>query len=71
MSTCEGCFISAKGQARELETVRQAAKKYAVENGKTVAIYKEGQDYSFIEAGSAAGLYILEYVSQFNGTASA
>jgi hypothetical protein len=67
MNGCEGCFSSAKGQARELDQVRTEAKIYAVKHGKTVAIYKEVQGYGFICADQAAGLIILEYISAFDG----
>lgn len=65
---CEGCFISAKGQAAALDTIKREAKKYAVENKQTVAIYKEANDYFFAEAGAAisAGKPVMEFVSQFN-----
>lgn len=65
MNGCEGCFISARGQQEQLEQIRTQAKKYAIENEKTVAIYKEGFQYRFIEADKAGGLIIIEIVSQY------
>lgn len=69
MEGCAGCFTSVKGQARELEVVKAEAKKYAVANGKTVAIYKEGEGFGFIEADKAEGIAILGYISQFDRNA--
>lgn len=66
MSTCEGCFLSAKGQAAELSRIIKEAKNYAVQNQTTVAVYKEGNEYRYIAAASAAGLPVLQYVSQYN-----
>ena len=62
---CEGCLISAKGQAQTLDAVRAEAKKYAIENETTVAIYKEGNDYRYTSAETAvrAGIPVLEYLS--------
>jgi len=72
MSGCEGCIVSAKGQSMQLDQVKQEAKQYATENNKTMAIYKEGNDYCYIEAGEAVrnGLPVMEFISQHNGTAA-
>lgn len=65
---CEGCFISAKGQARDKESATQQAKEYAIQNKVTMAIYKEAGEYKFTTAELAAttGLPVLGYVSQFD-----
>lgn len=65
MNGCEGCFISARGQQEQLEQVRNAAKQYAIANEKTMAIYKEGFEYRFIEIDKAYGLIVIEIVSQY------
>lgn len=72
MSGCEGCFLSAKGQARELDIIIQEAKTYAKENNITAAIIKEGTGYNYTtaERAHAAGLPIIQYISKFNGTAA-
>lgn len=63
MSGCEGCFLSAKGQANELANIREKAKAYANEQNTTVAIYKEANEYRCIRADEAAGLPVMEYIS--------
>lgn len=64
--SCEGCQLSVKGQSRSLDTIKAEAKKYAIEHQKTVAIYKEANEYLFIEAGEATrlNLPIMEYISK-------
>ncbi len=66
MSGCEGCFLSAKGQAAELSRAIKEAKTYAETNKVTVAIYKEGNEYRYIDAANAAGLPVIQYVSQYH-----
>lgn len=63
---CEGCLTSSKGQSYRLEAVKQEAEKYAAENKKTVAIFKEGNEYFFQDAQSAisSGIPILFFISQ-------
>ncbi len=64
--SCEGCHISVKGQAINLEDIRTQAKNYAKDNNTTVAIYKEGTEYQFTRADIAisTGLPVVEYISQ-------
>ena len=63
---CDGCLISGKGQNESLDVLRSQAKKYAVENEKTVAIYKEGFEFRFIEAEKASelGYPVVEIISK-------
>ncbi len=66
MSSCEGCFTSAKGQSIQLDVIRSQAKSYAIETEKTMAIYKEGYEYFYSEASAAttAGKNIMEFISE-------
>lgn len=68
MSSCEGCLTSNRGQQEALSLIRSEAKKYAISNEKTVAIYKEGFEYRYCEAeyAIANGYHISEMVSQYN-----
>jgi hypothetical protein len=50
---CDGCLVSNKGQQQNLQQVLDDGKKYAIENEKTVAIYKEGLDYKYCDAATA------------------
>jgi len=52
-----------------LENVKQQAKAYAVDQKQTMAVYKEGNEYKYAEAGFAirSGYYVLEFISQHNG----
>jgi hypothetical protein len=61
---CEGCYISNKGQNELLEATRTKAKQYAVEQKKTVAIYREGYEFRYCDAEISTGLAIIELVSQ-------
>lgn len=62
---CEGCLTSAKGQNQQLETIKDEARRYAIESEKTMAVYKEGTEYFFAEAGEAIsrGLPVMEFIS--------
>lgn len=68
MNGCEGCYSSPEGQDTALDTATKQAREYAKENKTAVAIYKEGFEYKYIEAGLAfAGNYpICNIVSQYN-----
>jgi coenzyme F420-reducing hydrogenase gamma subunit len=68
MMGCESCHIGVMGQQMALNDIVLQAKKYAVENEKTMAIYKEGYDYRFIEYSIAAenGYQIVQVVSKHN-----
>jgi hypothetical protein len=63
---CEGCLISNQGQHELLSKVRTNAKKYAIENEKTVAIYKEGFEFFYIDEEKARELNypVIEIVSK-------
>lgn len=50
MEGCPGCFASVKGQQEQFEKVKTRAIVYAKENNKAVAIFKEGDDFKFIDA---------------------
>lgn len=50
MTGCEGCFQSAKGLQMAYEKIKAEAIKYSKENGKTVAIYKEGFEWFYCTA---------------------
>lgn len=67
MNGCEGCLSSNRGQQEQLNIVRSKAKDHAKEKNVSVAIYKEGLEYSYIEAAAAfrGGYYIIEVVSQY------
>jgi hypothetical protein len=64
--SCEGCLTSGKGQNQALEAAVKSAKDYAIQHQQTMAIYKEGLGYSFIEAATAItnGYPIIQFVSQ-------
>ena len=59
---CDNCDTSPSGQAIALTNIRAAAKKYAIENEKTMAVYKEGYEYRYCEYSVAVanGYAILE-----------
>lgn len=63
--SCEGCHISGAGQNQALQNVIQQAKTYAKQNDKTVAVYKEGFEYFFKEAGAAIaeGIPVVQFIS--------
>jgi hypothetical protein len=65
--SCEGCITSSRGQQEALNIILKQAKDYAKENNITVAVYKEGLEYKFIEAGAAitGGYQIIDMVSQY------
>lgn len=67
---CPGCFESARGQAIELETAIKEAKAYAKEKEKSMAIYKEGSLYLFIDAFYAyeQGYPVIKVVSGHSDT---
>lgn len=60
---CPGCFTSAKGVARELETIRNQARQYAKQEKTTVVIYKEADEFRYVRIDRAAGLPVMEYIS--------
>lgn len=70
MEGCPGCFSSAKGQQEQFEKVKNEAIAYSKENKKAVAIYKEGDEFKFLDAFAAyAGGYgpaIREVVSAYH-----
>lgn len=63
---CEGCSISGRGQNEALTITRARAKKFAIDNEKTVAIYKEGFEFYYCEYDVARqnGYQIIEVVSK-------
>jgi hypothetical protein len=65
MSGCGGNCLPVKAKSVQLEEVKQEAKQYAIQHQKTVAIYKEGNDYFFAEAEFAhqSGYAIVQYIS--------
>lgn len=67
-SGCEGCAISPRGQHEALSNIRTIAKKYAIENEKTVAIYKEGFEYRYCDAEVAinSAYAVIEMLSKHN-----
>ena len=66
MSGCEGCFISAKGQQAEYQTIKTQAVNYAKDQKQTVVIYKEGFEYRYClkSVADQYGCPVLEYISQ-------
>lgn len=69
---CEGCSISPRGQDSQLEQARKKAKDYVKEKQVAVAIYKEGFEWRFCEAGAAinGGYPIREIISEHNTNAA-
>jgi hypothetical protein len=65
--SCDGCLTTNKGNDTSLENIKMQAKLYAKQNQTPVAIYKEGFQWSFIEAHTAiANNYpITEFISQY------
>ena len=65
MSFCMDC---APASNHPLEDIIQAAKKYAVENQTTMAVFKEGNAYGYTTATDAIarGLVVVTFVSQFS-----
>ena len=66
MQGCEQCIMSAKAQQQEFENVKFKARQYAKENKISVAIFKEGYTFQFIESQIAiAGQYpVIEFISE-------
>jgi len=58
---CEGCI--SKNDRTDYKSVIEKAKQYASKNNKTVGVYKEGENYFFIELEYAGQYPILEYIS--------
>ena len=63
---CDGCLGTPKGCQELLEITRSKAKTYAVEEKKTVAIFREGFEFLFCEYSVAVenGYPIIQLVSQ-------
>jgi hypothetical protein len=47
--SCEGCFTTQKELNRSLQIAKEKAKKYAIENEKTVVIYQTLEGFDFME----------------------
>lgn len=64
---CPGCFLSQKGQQREIERVYTDAKKKAIDEGEPYAIFREGVELYGIPAAKAIeqGVLIIQFVSQY------
>jgi uncharacterized protein (DUF2225 family) len=71
---CPGCFQSAKGQKEAFEKIKKEAIEYSTEHKKAVAIYKEGNEFKYIDAFEAYangyGPAIRHVVSTYHGTAT-
>ena len=67
MGGCEQCLISRQAQQEQYTITLQKAKRYAKENNKQVAIYKEAYEYHFIDAEIAIREQypITEIISQY------
>lgn len=50
MDGCPGCFQSAKGQQEYFEKVKTEAIAYSKEHKKAIAIYRDGQEYKYLDA---------------------
>lgn len=72
--SCPGCFQSAKGQQAEYEKILNQAREYSKEYKKAVAIFKEGDEFKYLDAFDAYangyGPTIREVVSPYNGIAA-
>jgi hypothetical protein len=72
--SCPGCFQSAKGQQEDYEKIKTEAVAYSKEHKTPVAIYREGEEYKYIEAFTAYakgyGPVIREVVSAYHGFAA-
>jgi hypothetical protein len=65
--SCEGCHLSGKGQDAALTAAIDNARNYAKQNQTSVAVYKEGNDYHFIDAQQAIqqGYPIIQILSKY------
>jgi len=70
MDSCPGCFQSAKGQQEHFERVKTEAIAYSKEHNKAIAIYRDGQEYKYLDAfdayGRGYGPVIREVVSAYH-----
>lgn len=70
MDGCPGCFQSAKGQQAAFDKVKNEATEYSTQNKKAVAIYKDGEEFKFLDAFEAYangyGPVIREVVSAYH-----
>lgn len=64
---CLDCLSKKKKVFFDIEKAIPEAKKLAIENGKTYAIYREGKAVSYTDATTAVanGYDILQMVSQY------
>jgi hypothetical protein len=62
--SCDNCFTSARGMDEALSNIKVKARAYAEEIQKPVAIYKEGYELYYTEAGRAidSGYQIVQIV---------
>jgi hypothetical protein len=65
---CPSCFTSQKAMNESFQKVRIEAKKFAIDNQVSVAIYKEAFTFSYMEVNKAMELHynILEFVSMYD-----
>jgi hypothetical protein len=70
MDGCPGCFLSAKGQQEAFDKVKKEAIEYSKKHNKAMAIYKEGDEFKFIDAfeayASGYGPSVREVVSAYH-----
>jgi hypothetical protein len=67
MEGCPGCEQQQKFKNQQLQSKLKEAIAYAKEHQTTVAIYEEpGQGYQFIRYDLAAGLPVIQIVSQYS-----
>jgi len=59
---CPGCFTSAKGIQQEYNRIKAEAIKYMREKKVSVAIYKEGFDFFYMQQDKITNEPIMEYL---------
>lgn len=64
---CINCRLNKKRVFFDIEKARIAAKKLAIQNEKTYAIYQEGKAISYTDADTAraSNFNIIEFLSQY------
>jgi hypothetical protein len=70
MEGCPGCFQSAKGQQAAFDKIKKEAIEYSTEHKKAMAIFKEGDEFKYLDAFEAYangyGPAIREVVSAYH-----
>lgn len=66
--SCDGCNTSQKGLNEAFEIAKTRATNFMLDNGVSVAVYREGYEFKYMEASKAIelGLTVIDIVSVYN-----